>query len=68
MFCENMPPEFEMQKRPHLVVAAKDYVASPAAVAAIGTALGLKLLAPEMRRTGTAVSRAAIDLYIIDKV
>jgi hypothetical protein len=39
---------FQVKERPHLIISPEDNMSAPAAIAAIGTSLWLKLFSSEM--------------------
>ena len=58
----------EVDQRPVLSVALQHDAAALAAVAAVGTAEGHELLAPEMGRTRAAVARAGENLHVVYEI
>ncbi len=65
---EDVAAVFQGQQRPHVAVAAQDYVAAAAAVAAVGAAFGHILGAVEVARAGAALTRAAQYLDVVYEV
>ena len=50
-----------------IVAGLQDHVAAPAAIAAIGTALGDKGLAAKGHATGATVAGAGVDFHLINE-
>lgn len=65
---KNMSAVAQREQSPHVRIAPEDDVTATAAVAAVGSALGYILGSVEMTRAGTALTRAAKNLYIIYKI
>ncbi len=58
----------EGEQRRDVAVGDEHDVAAPAAVAAVGPALGDVRLAPERHRAGAAVAAADVHLDLVDEV
>jgi hypothetical protein len=58
----------QMEKRPIIPVSTKIHMASSSSIASVGTSFRNVFLAAKVRRPSPALTRTAIDLYIIHKV
>ena len=68
MLGEHVSLEFKVQQRPIVVVSAQVDVAAAAAVAPIGTAVRVVFYVSEVHRTPSALTRAAVNLYVVYEV
>jgi hypothetical protein len=59
---------FEMQQRPEIPVSMQNHGTALAAVTAIRTTFRQVFRAMEMHATGSALSRAAVYLYVINEI
>src|SRR5690349_3918836 len=66
--CSNVLAIFQMKQRPHLAIASQNNVTSTAAIASIRSTLLNKLFAMKMKTTRTSMTRARIELYIINEI
>ena len=64
----NMTFILQMEKRPIIPVSTKIHMASSSSIASVGTSFRNVFLAAKVRRPSPALTRTAIDLYIIYKV
>ena len=68
MLCKDVAFVFQVQQRPVVVVATKDDAATLAAIATIGTAIGVVLHMTQVHAAFTALTRAAHNLDVIYEV
>jgi hypothetical protein len=58
----------QVEQRPVVAVTAQNDMASSSAIAPVGTSVRTILLTPHVGRSSTTLTRAAVYLYIINKV
>jgi hypothetical protein len=68
IFGNNVFTILQMEQRPNVFASAHNYVPTSAAITAIRPAFGYKLLTAEVTTATTALSGAAANLYVIDKI
>ena len=66
--CHDMTFELQMQEGPVIPIATKIHMASSPSVASVGASFRNIFLTTKVRGPSSALSRAAIDLYVIYKV
>lgn len=66
--CKDVFAVFEREQRPLVVVGFEDDMAAPAAVAAVGAALGVGCRAVKMDAARAAFATFEVDFYVINKV
>jgi hypothetical protein len=60
--------EFQMQQGPVIVISPKDHTTALAAVPTVRSAIGIIFDMLEVHRPTTALSRAAVDLHIVNEI
>ena len=65
---EDVPLVFQVEQRPVVVVASKEDTPAVAAVAAVGSAIGVVFHMPEVHGATAALARAAADFHIVNKI
>ena len=68
MLGEDVTLELKVQQGPIVVVAAQDDASAIAAVATVGTTVGVIFSMPLVHASSTALSRAAVYLHIVYEI
>jgi hypothetical protein len=68
MTCHCVTVELQVKQCPVITITAQDDMASSSAIAPVGTSVGTIFLAPHVCRAPSALTRAAVNLYVINKI
>jgi hypothetical protein len=68
MTCHCVTVELQVKQCPVITITAQDDMTSSSTIAPIGTSVRTIFLAPHVRRASSALTRATVYLYVINKI
>ena len=66
--CHDVAVVAQVQQGPVVAVAAENHVAASSSVTSVGAAIGNVFFTPHVRGASTALTGAAIDFYVVNKI